>query len=463
MLVIGILSNSLVFLANKLQRFDRYMPAKINPRIVVLIAIFFLSMLGIYAARGLYADGSYILYELLSKGRFANLEGPRKLSQAVTQVPVWIAMQFGVVDLNLLIRLHSVGTCGFAVWLWCWALLLHFRSSLFWIFVFGFSVTYLSFGFFAHGEANITCALTALASAIILRARINWFEGIVLLIAATVLLYAYQTLVGLGPLLFAFTLGRLCLNTTDTKFTKLVLVIAGVLFLIATYNAAWSLRYSGIQDMGSALNLGAVTSFHFMYITLMAALICTAYLKQRMLIILLTVFTGIGLSVVYLISPKLWNPPFMMYSFRVLASPLLFGTLLIAGWLTWYETIYQTNGPKWSINKAVSALILAVFLSLSIPFVVANFGFVKWAQRFEQAALALTVNTPIEKTNINTDHGWNSGFNWMWNNPSTSILLRGDATAVIMNNSGHTGWQPFDPEKIDKNPLWRFVKSQPLY
>jgi hypothetical protein len=107
--------------------------------------------------------------------------------------------------------------------------------------------------------------------------------------------------------------------------------------------------------------------------------------------------------------------------------------------------------------------VLIVFLTLTVPFAIANYGFMQWAKKFEREAMGLTVSTPIEKTKINTDHGWNSGFNWMWTNPSLSILLRGNAEAVIMNNSAHTGWQPFDPEKVEKYPLQRFVKKYPMY
>ena len=99
-------------------------------RIVIVVGVIALAVLGIVVVRGLYADGSYILYQLLSTGTFANIEPHRKFSQALTQVPTWLAMNLGVTDLNLLIRLHSVGTGAMAVLVWAVALMLQLRSPL---------------------------------------------------------------------------------------------------------------------------------------------------------------------------------------------------------------------------------------------------------------------------------------------------------------------------------------------
>jgi hypothetical protein len=41
----------------------------------------------------------------------------------------------------------------------------------------------------------------------------------------------------------------------------------------------------------------------------------------------------------------------------------------------------------------------------------------------------------------------------MWGNPSTSILLRGNAEAIILNNSTHAGFDPVDHETIPRDPL----------
>jgi hypothetical protein len=459
--VVGYDSNSTIF--TLIDQIPQPMLTKINLQNSVLSLMIGLALIGVYAVRGLYADGSYILYQLLSQGEFANLEPARKFSQALTQVPAWLAMKVGVTDLNILIRMHSIGTTAMAIGVWFIAVCLQYRSSLFWLFTFAFAVTYLSFGFFAHGEANITCAMVALASSVVLRPKFGWASSVLLLFAAIVLLYAYETLVGLGPLLFIMTTARLLLKRDDTKTIKIILIIANVLFVLATRNAIWSLLYSGIQNMDSALNLGALTSFHVAYILFLGGCIAIVFFSQNTKISAAAVVAGFSLSAFYLLSPKLWNPPFMMYALRVLASPILFGTLLVAAWLAWYEAVYKTDGVKWRVGALSISLVWAVLVTLAVPFASANLGFAKWGKRFEQEALTRTSNTPIEQTNINTNHGWNSGFNWMWTNPSLSILLRGDAEVVILNNSGHTGWQPFDPAAIEKYPLSRFVKTKTLY
>jgi hypothetical protein len=68
-----------------------------------------------------------------------------------------------------------------------------------------------------------------------------------------------------------------------------------------------------------------------------------------------------------------------------------------------------------------------------------TYGYYKWIKRFEQEAISLKVHTPIDKTSINTNHGLTYGYNWGWGNPSTSILLRGNAEAMILNSSKNIG------------------------
>jgi len=106
-----------------------------------------------------------------------------------------------------------------------------------------------------------------------------------------------------------------------------------------------------------------------------------------------------------------------------------------------------------------------------------TYGYYRWAQRFEQAAISIKVHTPIDKTTINTNHSWNGGYNWMWGNAFTSILLRGNAEAIVLNNSTFISPEPSiydnldlrDPlgsnnqATYDKYPLAQFEKKSLLF
>jgi hypothetical protein len=105
-------------------------------------------------------------------------------------------------------------------------------------------------------------------------------------------------------------------------------------------------------------------------------------------------------------------------------------------------------------------------------------GYYRWVEKFEQTAVALKENIAIDKTNINSDRGMIHGYNWGWGNPSLSILLRGNAEAMILNHSDNLGknepsvYENIKPDgvnmpskkpEIDLYPLKSFEKKAPLF
>jgi hypothetical protein len=128
-----------------------------------------LGVLGVYVARGLYADGAYFLFSILSSHGFVDDDKPRLFALLITQVPLVMAMKIGINDLNLLIRLHSFGLIIFPLVFWLAALKIQMKTELFWIFVAEFSVSYLCSGFFAIGEYNLCYSMAAFSAAIILK------------------------------------------------------------------------------------------------------------------------------------------------------------------------------------------------------------------------------------------------------------------------------------------------------
>src|SRR5262249_41929381 len=121
-------------------------------KIFILFAMLGLGLTGVYAARGLYADGSHSLFSILtSNDYFADFDKPRLYGLIITQTPVVLAIKLGVKDLNFLIRLHSLGLVAIQLGFWISALLLQIKKTFFWLFVLAFAVSYLSSGFFAIG------------------------------------------------------------------------------------------------------------------------------------------------------------------------------------------------------------------------------------------------------------------------------------------------------------------------
>ena len=98
--------------------------------IIVLIAI-----AGVYAARGMYSDGSFWLVEMLPRGGFYVFDTHRAYVQVLVQAPVALAIWLGTLDLNVLIRVHSFGFVAVPIVFWLGALMLQFRTKLFWFFL----------------------------------------------------------------------------------------------------------------------------------------------------------------------------------------------------------------------------------------------------------------------------------------------------------------------------------------
>ena len=89
-------------------------------------------------------------------------------------------------------------------------------------------------------------------------------------------------------------------------------------------------------------------------------------------------------------------------------------------------------------------------------------GYYRWLKAFEAEALRIEGLVPIDHTEFNKGYGSLSGYNWPWSNATLSVLLRGNAEAIITNASSFVGWETFDPKTIEKYPLKAFSKSAPL-
>ena len=131
--------------------------------------------------------------------------------------------------------------------------------------------------------------------------------------------------------------------------------------------------------------------------------------------------------------------------------------------------------PDTSRYMAIGAT--AFFATMTVLMLHHSQGYYKWAQRFEQEAISLKSNTPINQTGINSNHGFTFGYNWGWGNPSLSILLRGNAEAMVLNHSDNQGvessrYENVRPDnvaasaaqpKYDLYPLRPFEKNGPLF
>lgn len=91
---------------------------------MVLLIMVLIAATGTLSARGLYADGPFWLYHMLVRGGFYIFDAQRAYAQFLVELPVYLAIEGGIRDLNTLIRVHSFGLIGVPILFWCGALLI---------------------------------------------------------------------------------------------------------------------------------------------------------------------------------------------------------------------------------------------------------------------------------------------------------------------------------------------------
>lgn len=451
-------------------------------KLLALATIVLIAMAGVYAARGMYSDGSFWLVEMLPRGGFYIFDPHRAYVQVLVQAPVALAIWLETLDLNLLIRLHSFGFVGVPIIFWVGALLLQFRTKLFWFFLMAFTVSYLRSNFFSAGEFSTAYGLTAFCSAVLLREKISHVQAALMLLSAIALTHSYEATLFLGMFLAAVASVRLVKVTDDKQSISFLLFLSITIFLFSAYVGARSTFFQRSYDGKGAANLSALAEPHLLYLMIVPAVIALMYTGYGRRI-KYWLFTAVVISVsLYALYVYRWDQSnisygYFSYAYRALCCFLLIGVLMLATALRFWPTVFNADMNSSATSSCVALAAMIFFSIMAWLMLYHTHGYYKWAQRFEKEAVALKRHTPIDYTAINTNHGWTHGYNWMWGNPSTSILLRGNAEALILNNSRHKGPEPgvyenvkpgdavlpMDRQNFEAYPLQPFEKKGLLF
>ena len=447
-----------------------------------LAVILLIGIAGVYAARGMYSDGSFWLVEILPRGGFYLADPHRKYVLALVQAPVALAIWLGTLDLNTLIRVHSFGFVGVPLIFWLGALILQYKDRLFWFFLMAFTVSYLRSNFFAAGEFSVAYGMTAFCASVLLRNRINGTHALLMLLTAAGLTHSYEATLFLGAFLMILAAIRLVKVSSDNRFVRTLILLSTILFLISIYVGARSTFFQRSYDGKITANLSALTEIHLTYLILLPMLIaslCSTFASRFSKWIFSFILVVVAFYLLYAFRWDNGNISYgyFSYAYRALCCFLLIGTLSVATAFRFWPRTFHVDLPISDTNTPLAVAATIFFVSMSLLMLYHTHGYYKWAQRFETEALSLNAHTPIDKTRINKNHGWTHGYNWMWGNPSTSILLRGNAEAMVLNNSNHKSSepgvyenvkandtpQPMDRPVLEKYPLRPFEKRGLLF
>lgn len=426
-----------------------------------LLSILFIAFSGAYTARGLYADGSFFLFSILNKEWFIADEAARYHAQLISQFPVILLLKLGVHDLNLLIRSYSIGLIFFPLIFWLNALLLHLKSNIFWVFIIGFSCTYLSSGFFAVGEYNFVHALSAFCAAILFTPRLSKTTSALLFISAFLLIRCYEAMIFMGPLLTIFAAYRLFNDKDNSNFIKILLAVSCLCFIISFFIALNSILHPHSPgNLAGALNFRILLKNNqFIYLVLMTCLWLLSLRYRSNIFVAIVSLTTLLTSLYFLSSEINWNAPNQYYDFRTASGLFLFFILSISGFLLLYsKTFDQLHN-----SKGLAIVSLLLFASLSYVTINHTIQYLNWTKKYQVFAINNSGLTPIDQIITPDFKVLDRKFNWPWTNPTLSILLRGNADAIILNQTSYTGWQPFDPNLISPKLFARFYRNKYLY
>jgi hypothetical protein len=409
--------------------------------------ILLVGVAGVYAARGMHSDGSFWLVEMLPRGGFYFFDPHRMYVQALVQAPVALAIWLGTLDLNTLIRVHSFGFVGVPLVFWMGALILQYKDRLFWFFLMAFAVSYLRSNFFAAGEFSVAYAMTAFCASVLLRKKISLLHAGLMVVTSIALTHSYEATLFLGSFLVVLAVIRLVKIPSDSKTVRLLVLVSSIMFSISVYVGARSTFFQRSYDGKGAANLSALLEIHLIYLILVPALVaslCFDLSKRSRAWILISLLSLAGMYMLYVFRWESGDISFGYYSYayRALCCFLLIGVLSLAILIRFWPDLIKGNSVDATRDYPLAIGAGIFFLSMSCLMLYHTHGYYKWAQRFELEVIALKAHTPIDKTKINSNHGWTHGYNWMWGNPSTSILLRGNAEAMVLNNSKHQGPEP---------------------
>lgn len=459
------------------QTTDRYL------KTIALIFLVIIGVFGVYAARGLYADGAYWLVEMLPRGGFYIFDPHRAYVQMMVQAPVAIAIWLGVQDLSTLIRLHSFGFVCVPLLFWFAALALQFKSRLFWFFLMAFTVSYLRSNFFAAGEFSVAYGMTAFCTSVLLREQINQLQAIAMLLTATVLTHSYEATMFLGLFLAALVAIRVKKVSIDSGSVRVLLSVSFLVFLVSVYVGGRSTFFERAYNSKGAANLSALTEIHLLYLMAMSAMIAAVAisLPHRIRTWMATSITL--MAICYMAYIFRWDQTnisygFLSYAYRTLCCFLLLGVLAAAVACRFWPQFFMMKAERSAADGYLVEGAMIFFLTMVGPLLYHTLGYSKWLQKFEQTSVSLTEHKAIDKTNINSNSGMMHGYNWGWGNPSLSILLRGNAEAMVLNHSDNTGtaepsvYENIKPDsgkmspqtaEVDLYPLKPFEKRAPLF
>lgn len=442
------------------------MKKQIQPVIVLLVILLLLVQFAVnlYALKALYGDGAYRLFDLLAQRELITFDKPRIFALLAPQIPVYLAVLSGVKDLNILIYTWNFGVYAFPTFFWLVAFFVQKKTFYFWIILLGYSVTFLTCGFFIMGEFNLSYATAACAFSLLTKTDIRIHHLALLVMSSLILALSYESTVFLGPLLFIMAAYQIrTQNLKDRTHYKVLLAISASNFAGGTVVSALSiLRPRDPANLESALNLTELIAGKHFFLLALALAVFALFLRRYTKSRLIAFFIILTLSLFSIFNWDELATDVMTYRWRALSGVLLF-LVLTHGFLHFIRSQKDSDSGTMLSFPSISSSLTLFLILLTLNFT-ESVKYVSWLKIFESISIQSSEWQHIDEiAGTETEKNLVAAYAWGWSNPSLSGLLRGNLDAGILRPTSSIGsWQPFDPLELESNPLLEYSKESKL-
>lgn len=393
----------------------------------------------------MYGDGGwFLLTHLMTPFRFNDYDRQRSFASFVTQAPVLFGQRMGFEDVASFAALYSAGTFVLPALIMMLSLFLTRKQPVLFA-VNGFAMVVYGFGInFINSEANLLFALVWLAATILaLDGLAPQLRGFVLPVISVALLRTYEGMLLVGPVLALWA--GVGFGRSENEREKFGLAMASLSFFLGTIIGLGG--FLSPRDPGNAASfLGS--SFRYLRNPQALLLLSAAFallasffspLRMRMVLVLLSGLCGFAFfgAMVRLAGFYSFDVFYQNRSFIVLSLPVFVG-LLFAVYLVRPHLLLARGQP-------IAYAVLLIPMSFAVTGDV--LGTYRWSTYVSEFCTVLGKDmSPHDRLQALKQSGARTA--WPWTHPTMSVLLRDrDSDAMVANEPGAFGWEPFDPSK----------------
>lgn len=409
--------------------------------------------------RVMYGDGAwYVLVHLITPHRFNDYDSQRSFASFVSQAPMLFGQRVGLESASAYVVLYSFGALVIPAIAMMVALGLAHRQPLLFaanmvaIVVYGFGTNFI------NTESNLLYGLVWLSATILALDRpAPILRGFVLPVLAFGLLRTYEGMLLVGPFLGLWAL--IASGRSAEPRERLGLAIAGFLFLLGAVIGLGG--FLSPRDPSNASSfLGSAFRYlgnphAFLLASGLAALAAVAA-PPRVRLALAVASAALGAAFVAAIWKLQGFYAFDVYyhnrSFMVLTLPAFIAALFAA----WYFR------PAWlaarGAGEGYPILLVPIVLAVAGDMV----GSYRWNGYVNEFCKVLRADaTALDRVRMLRESGVRTA--WPWTHPTMSLLLRDrGSSAMVVNEPGSFGWEPFDPARAPNIDYRGFCQAPPF-